>query len=72
MKVFTGKVVSHKTAKMAIVAVERTVVHPVYLKRYRRLKKYHVEDESGVKVGDTVKFVACRPTSKLKKWRIIK
>lgn len=72
MKIFTGKVISHKMAKTATVVVERTVVHPVYLKRYKRLKKYHVDDEIGVKVGDTVKFVACKPISKLKKWRIVK
>lgn len=72
MKIFTGKVVSHKMAKTATVVVERTVVHPVYLKRYKRLRKYHVHDEVGVKVGDKVKFAACKPQSKLKKWRIIK
>lgn len=71
MKIFTGKVTSHKMAKTAVVAVERTVVHPVYLKRYKRQKKYHVHDEVGMKVGDTVKFVAGKPVSKTKKWRVI-
>jgi len=72
MRILTGKVVSHKLPKMAVVAVERMVIHPIYLKRYRRLKKYHVHDEIGVKVGETVKFVACKPISKFKKWRIVK
>jgi small subunit ribosomal protein S17 len=72
MKIFTGKVISNKTAKTAVISVERTVIHPLYLKRYKRSKKYHVHDEVGVKVGDTVKFVASRPYSKSKKWRIVK
>jgi len=70
MRVFSGKVVSTKMAKTATVAVERFVTHPVYGKRLRKTKKYHVHDEIGVAVGDEVKFVACRPVSKLKRWKI--
>lgn len=70
MKIFTGKVVSTKMAKTATVAVERMVVHPIYQKRSKVITKYHVHDEQGTKVGDTVKFVTCRPISKLKKWKI--
>lgn len=72
MKILTGKVVSKKMAKTATVVVERMVIHPLYLKRYKRMKKYHVHDEVGVKVGDTVKFAASKPYSKLVNWRIIK
>ena len=72
MKVLTGKVIGVKSAKTATVAVTRVVVHPLYKKRFRRERKYLVHDEVGVKVGDMVKFVAGRPVSKLKKWRIIK
>lgn len=71
MKVFTAKVLHTKMAKTATVAVERVVVHPVYKKRIRRIKKYHVHDEHGVKEGQTVKFVASRPFSKLKRWKIV-
>ena len=71
MKIFTGKVVSTKMAKTAVVVVERMVVHPMYLKRYKRNKKYLVHDEKGVKVGDMVKFSASKPFSKLKKWQIL-
>ena len=71
MKVFTGKVVSTKMKDTATVAVERVVVHPIYKKRYRRIKKYHVHDEIGVKVGQEVKFCASKPYSKSKKWKII-
>lgn len=71
MKVFTGKVVSTKMAKTATVAVETIIVHPLYEKRARRVKKYHVHDEYGVKIGDQVKFVASRPYSKMKRWKIV-
>ncbi len=71
MKIFIGKVVSTKMSKTATVAVERIVVHPMYKKRFKRTKKYHVHDELGVKVDDRVSFAACKPVSKLKRWKII-
>jgi small subunit ribosomal protein S17 len=71
MKVFTGKVISKKMEKTATVAVERIVVHPVYKKRVRKVKKYHVHDEFGVGVGSVVKFTASKPFSKTKRWKII-
>ena len=70
MKIFTGTVISTKMAKTATVLVERVVSHPVYKKRYKRTKKYHVHDARGVEVGQKVQFVACKPHSKLKKWEI--
>lgn len=71
MKIFTGKVIATKTAKTATVAVERVIIHPLYKKRFRRDTGYQVHDELGVKVGDAVKFVASKPYSKTKKWKII-
>ncbi|MBI3443534.1 30S ribosomal protein S17 [Candidatus Woesebacteria bacterium] len=72
MKIFTGRVISTKMLKTATVAVERVVVHPLYKKRLKRTKKYHVHDEYGVKVGELVRFVASRPVSKIKRWKILK
>jgi small subunit ribosomal protein S17 len=71
MKVFIGRVVSLKMPKTATVAVERTVTHPIYLKRFKREKIYHVHDELGVSVGDSVRFVSGKPISKLKKFKIL-
>lgn len=71
MKIFTGRVIATKTAKTATVAVERVIIHPLYKKRFRRDTGYQVHDELGVKVGDAVKFVASKPYSKTKKWKII-
>lgn len=72
MKIFTGKVTAKKMQKTVTVEVERTVRHPLYGKRYKRAKKYQVHDDFDVKVGDIVKFAACKPVSKLKKWKIVK
>lgn len=71
MKIFTGKIVSIKTDKTATAEVTRVVVHPVYKKRFRRAKKYQVHNEMKAKEGETVRFAASRPYSKLKKWKII-
>jgi small subunit ribosomal protein S17 len=71
MKIFKGKVKSKKMDKTATVEVVRVVAHPVYKKRYKRTKLYNVHDELGSKVGQTVKFIDCKPVSKLKKWKII-
>ena len=71
MKIFKGKVVATKMAKTATVVVERILVHPIYKKRFKRVRKFQVHDELGVKIGDKVSFVTTRPVSKLKKWKII-
>ena len=71
MKKFQGKVIATKMAKTAVVEVERYRVHPIYKKRMKVKKKYHVHDELGVKEGDKVIFGETRPISKTKKWRIV-
>lgn len=71
MKIFTGHVVNTKMAKTAVVSVERVVIHPLYKKRFKRDQKYPVQDDIGVKVGDLVKFTACKPYSKTKKWKVL-
>lgn len=70
MKILIGKVISTKMQKTATVAVDRTLLHPVYKKRMVVTKKYHIHDEIGAKVGDVVKFVSSAPVSKTKKWRL--
>ena len=71
MKIFIGKVVGTKMAKTAVVSVERIVIHPLYKKRFKRDRKYQVQDELGVKLNDVVKFTACKPYSKTKKWIVL-
>lgn len=72
MKIFTGVVISNKMKDTAVVAVTRLVAHPVYKKRVKKTKKYLVHDIYGHEVGQAVQFVAGRPVSKLKKWKIYK
>jgi len=71
MKQFIGKVIGTKMDKTAKVSVLRIKIHPIYKKRLRVRKVYHVHDEIGVKVNDKVKFQDCRPISKTKKHKII-
>lgn len=71
MKIFKGKISGMKMAKTITVEVERILAHPIYLKRFKRSKKYHVHSEVDHKVGDFVKFVECSPISKSKRWKEI-
>ena len=55
----------------ATVAVSRYVKHPKYKKYQTRTKKYLAHDPGNtVQVGDRVTIVACRPISKLKRFKI--
>ncbi len=68
-----GVVVSDKMDKTVVVRVDRTVVHPIYGKRYVQSKKYKAHDEENVhKVGDRVEIVEDRPRSSQKTWRVLK
>lgn len=67
-----GNVVSNKMNKTVVVAVERSVIHPVYKKVLRRLTKLKAHDEGNVcKVGDRVELSETRPISKDKHWRVV-
>lgn len=61
---------ANKMTKTVTVCVTTQKAHPIYLKRIRSSKKFHVDDQIGVKVGDMVKFVEIRPISKTKMWQI--
>ncbi len=71
MKIFTGTVTSKKMQKTATVVVNRVIVHPVYKKRVRRMKKYQVHDDLNAVVGQVVKFAASKPYSKTVKWNLL-
>jgi small subunit ribosomal protein S17 len=71
MKIFIGTVISKKMVKTATVVVERVVVHPIYKKRVRLVKKYQVHDDLGTEVGQQVRFAASKPFSKTKKWKVL-
>jgi small subunit ribosomal protein S17 len=66
-----GVVTSSKMHKTIVVKVARTVQHGKYLRVMRTNKKYYAHDERNeAKPGDTVRIVASRPLSKLKRWRL--
>jgi len=66
-----GKVVSTATAKTVVVAVQRQVAHPKYLKRVLTTKKYMAHDETEVcGNGDVVKLTSCRPLSARKRFTV--
>jgi len=67
----TGVVQSHAMDKTIVVRIERRVMHPVYKKYVRRFTKLYAHDEKNqARTGDTVDVVACRPLSRLKRWRL--
>ena len=69
--VLTGKVTSAKMEKTIVVEVQRLVQHPKYRRVVRISKKFYAHDENRqAKAGDTVRIVASRPLSKLKRWRL--
>lgn len=71
-KVRIGKVVSDKMDKTIVVAVERSMRHPLYGKTIRKTKKYKVHDEGNeCRIGDKVKIMETRPLSKEKRWRLV-
>lgn len=67
-----GVVTSAKMQKTIVVKVVRTVKHPLYVRVVRSAKKYYAHDENNeARPGDTVRIVASRPLSKLKRWRLL-
>jgi small subunit ribosomal protein S17 len=70
-QVLTGRVTSAKMEKTIVVEVLRLVQHPKYRRVVRISKKFYAHDEQRqAKPGDTVRIVASRPISRLKRWRL--
>lgn len=68
-KILEGTVVSDKTDKTIVVAVETRMRHPLYKKIVRRLRRHMAHDESNdAKLGDVVRIVESRPHSRRKRW----
>jgi small subunit ribosomal protein S17 len=69
---WVGKVVSNKMNKTVVVAVERSVIHPMYRKVLRRVTKLKAHDEQNqCQIGDRVRMIETRPISKEKHWRVV-
>ena len=68
----TGIVSSSVQDKTIVVTVTRKTKHKRYNKVINVSKKYYAHDENNdAGKGDTVRIVETRPTSKLKRWRLV-
>jgi small subunit ribosomal protein S17 len=71
-KVREGTVVSTKMDKTVVVTVIDRVRHRRYQKTLQRTTRLYAHDEvNDLKEGDRVRVAETRPTSKLKRWRVI-
>ena len=71
-KVRQGLVVSNKMDKTAVVAIIERKPHPLYRKTVLHTNKLYVHDETNdLNIGDRVRVQETRPTSKLKRWRVL-
>ena len=70
-RVSYGKVIKDNMEKTVVVAVTRSVPHPLYGKVVRRVSRLKAHDEKNEsRIGDRVKIVETRPLSKDKHWRV--
>lgn len=71
-KVREGIVTSASMDKTAVVTVTSRKPHRLYGKTVQQSTKLYTHDEENVlKVGDRVRVQETRPTSKLKRWRLV-
>jgi small subunit ribosomal protein S17 len=71
-KILVGRVTSDKMDKTIVVQVERLKRHAQYGKVMRFHKKYKAHDEeNSAHIGDTVKIIESKPTSKEKRWALV-
>ncbi len=71
-KVRQGVVVSDKMDKTVKVKIDQVYRHPAYGKIVRKSSNFTAHDETNeAHIGDTVRIMETRPTSKTKRWRVI-
>ena len=72
-RVLTGVVKSDKMEKTRVIEIIRQVPHPKYGKIIRRKITCYAHDENNESAaGDTVEIIEARPTSKLKRWQLVR
>jgi small subunit ribosomal protein S17 len=71
-RVKQGRVSSDKMDKTIVVVTETRVPHPTYKKIVRKSVRFKAHDETNdAKIGDIVRIMETRPTSKDKRWRLL-
>lgn len=72
MRTKKGSVTSIKMDKTVVVSVDSYKNDPKYKKRYRVTKKFYAHDEKNTcKEWDIVIIEETKPTSKLKRWKVV-
>jgi len=72
-RVAVGKVKSDKMNKTRVVEIPRLIKHAMYGKFIRRRTVCYVHDENNdSSEGDTVEIIESRPSSKKKRWDLVK
>ncbi len=73
MRTKTGIITSNKMTKTLAVSIVTYKRHPKYKKRYQISKKFyaHCDDNTKFNIGDEVTIEETKPTSKLKRWKVI-
>ena len=67
-----GRVSSDKMDKTIVVEVVTNVKHPLYGKIVKRTYKLKAHDEENqCQIGDRVKVMETKPSSKTKRWRLV-
>lgn len=67
-----GIVVSDKMSKTVVVQTTRLMKHHAYGKYIRRVSKLYAHDEKEeCGIGDLIRVRETRPTSKLKRWKVV-
>jgi small subunit ribosomal protein S17 len=57
--------------KTVVVVYQWSRPHPIYKKAVRRQTRFNAHDpENQCRIGDTVRIVEMRPTSKTKRWKV--
>jgi small subunit ribosomal protein S17 len=70
-KVREGLVVSDKMDMTVVVVIQELKSHPLYKKVVRRATRLKAHNENNdARIGDRVRIVETRPTSKDKRWRV--
>ncbi len=71
MRTKNGIVTSASMQNTVTVAVHRSVMHPLYEKRFRTTKKFLADTNNlTLNVGDEVTITECRPLSKRKNFKV--
>lgn len=66
-------IVSNKSEKTISVLVEKTYRHSLYLKTFKKSKKYLAHDpENQCNIGERVEIIEGSPISRRKSWRLVK